>query len=259
MGRVHSWQSGQQKRRVLMAKELKILADNHTADKNLKTCWGFSCLIDEKILFDTGENSEVLKFNMNKLNVLPERITKIIISHDHFDHTGGLEAVLEGNSRVEVYLLSDFSNELKRKITSSGGQLIENDEFIEIDEGIYTTGNIEGKYAGNPISEQAIVIKEKEGLIVITGCSHPLIIDIVERVKKKFPKDSIFMALGGFHLLDKDTREVEFIAEKLKKLGVEKVGPTHCTGEEAILIFREKFGNNFVPIGVGATLKYNCN
>ena len=68
-----------------MDKELKILADNHTADKNLRICWGFSCLINGKILFDTGESNEVLTFNMHKLGVSPESITKIVISHDHFD------------------------------------------------------------------------------------------------------------------------------------------------------------------------------
>jgi 7,8-dihydropterin-6-yl-methyl-4-(beta-D-ribofuranosyl)aminobenzene 5'-phosphate synthase len=240
-----------------MYKEIKILADNHTADKNFRICWGFSCLVNDKILFDTGESNEVLEFNMNKSGVSPKKITKIVISHDHFDHTGGLEAALKENSKAEVYLLPDFSNKLKSKIAFLGGRVIENNEFIEVDEGIYTTGKIEGKYGGNPISEQAMVIKSKEGLIIITGCSHPLITDIVEKVKKAFPKDRILIALGGFHLLEKDTSEVELVAEKLKKLGVEKVGPTHCTGEEAIRIFRKKFGDNCVQIGVGTTLEYN--
>ncbi|MEO0292618.1 MAG: MBL fold metallo-hydrolase [candidate division WOR-3 bacterium] len=237
-----------------MIKELKILADNYTVDKNLRICWGFSCLINEGILFDTGESEEILEFNMKKLNVLPDRIKKIVISHNHFDHTGGIGAVLKLESNIDVYLLSDFSEELKKKITSLGGRIIENDEFIEIEEGIYTTGKIEGKYAENPISEEALVVETKEGLIVITGCSHPLITDIVEKVKKEFPKDRIFMVFGGFHLLDKDNREVEFIAEKLKALGVEKVGPTHCTGEEAIRVFREKFGEKFIRIGVGTII-----
>jgi len=240
-------------------KELKILVDNHTVDKNLRICWGFSCLINDKVLFDTGGSNEVLKFNMKKLNILPEKIAKIVISHDHFDHTGGLEAILKQNSNIEIYLLSDFSNELKQKVSSLGAKVVENNEFIEIDKEVYTTGKIEGKYAGDSISEQAMVIKGKEGLIIVTGCSHPLITDIIERVKKEFSEDRIFIVLGGFHLLEKDIREVELIAEKIKNLEVEKIGPTHCTGEEAIQVFREKFGNNFVQIGVGATLKCNRN
>lgn len=242
-----------------MDKELKILVDNYTVDKNLRICWGFSCLINDKMLFDTGGSNEVLRFNMKKLNILPEKIAKIVISHDHFDHTGGLEAILKQNSNIEIYLLSDFSNELKQKVSSLGAKVVENNEFIEIDKEVYTTGKIEGKYAGDSISEQAMVIKGKEGLIIVTGCSHPLITDIIERVKKEFSEDRIFIVLGGFHLLEKDIREVELIAEKIKNLEVEKIGPTHCTGEEAIQVFREKFGNNFVQIGVGATLKCNRN
>jgi len=238
-----------------MAKELKILADNHTVDENLRICWGFSCLINDNILFDTGESNKVLKFNMKKLNILPEKITKIVISHDHFDHIGGLEAVLKQNPHTEVYLLSDFSNELKERVSSLGAKVIENDKFVEISDGIYTTGKVEGEYAGEPISEQSIVIKGEKGLVIITGCSHPLVTDIIETVKKDFPKDKIFLVFGGFHLLEKSMREVEYIAEKVKGLGVKKVGPTHCTGEEAIQVFKEKFDEDFIRIGVGTKIK----
>ncbi|MDD5454142.1 MAG: MBL fold metallo-hydrolase [Candidatus Ratteibacteria bacterium] len=240
-----------------MAKELKIkiLADNHVADENLKICWGFSCLIADKVLFDTGEMNDVLAFNMDKMKIQADKIKKLVISHDHYDHIGGLEAVLERNPKIDVYLLSDFSKELKKRVSSLGAKIIENDEFIEISDGIYTTGKIEGEYAGEPISEQAIVVKAKKGLIVITGCSHPLVTDIVETVKRHFPKDKIYLVFGGFHLLEKSEREVEYIAENIKELGVKKVGPTHCTGEEAIEIFKEKFGSGFVNIGVGAIIK----
>ena len=63
------------------------------------------------------------------------------------------------------------------------------------------------------------------------------------------------MVLGGFHLMDKDRREVNLTVDKLKQMGVEKVGPAHCIGEEAIQLLREKYANNFVPLGVGATIK----
>jgi len=238
-----------------MAKELKILADNHITNEDLQICWGFSCLINDEVLFDTGESNEVLAFNMNKMGVQAGKIKKLVISHDHYDHTGGLEAVLKKNPNIEVYLLSDFSRELKEKVLSLNAEVIENDEFMEISDGIYTTGKIEGEYAGESILEQSIVIKAEKGLFIITGCSHPLVTDIVEIVKKKFPQDKIFMVLGGFHLLEKSIGEVESIVEKMGKLEVEKVGPTHCTGEEAIQVFKEQFGNDFVRVGVGAKIK----
>ena len=257
-----------------MVKKLKILADNHQIDESLKMCWGFSCLISpvrnnqdsvskdeisngvgETLLFDTGESKDVLDFNMQKMEVQAEKIKKLVISHDHFDHTGGLEAAVKKNSGMEVYLLSDFSDELKKRVSSLGAKVVENDEFMEIEEGIYTTGRIEGEYGGSYIPEQAMVIKSEKGLVIITGCSHPLVTDIIETVKKKFPEDKIYLVFGGFHLLDKDPREVELIAETMKNLGVEKVGATHCTGEEAIRIFREKYSDNFVSVGVGAVLE----
>ncbi|MCK4904707.1 MBL fold metallo-hydrolase, partial [bacterium] len=210
--------------------------------------------INDDILFDTGESNEVLDFNMKKMGVQADKIKKLVISHDHYDHIGGLESILKKNSNIEAYLLSDFGNELKEKVLSLGAKVIDNDKFIEISDGIYTTGRIEGEYAGEPISEQAIVTKTEKGLVVVTGCSHPLITDIVETVKKRFPKDKIFMVLGGFHLLEKDIREVEIIAQKMKDLEIEKVGPTHCTGEEAIQVFKENFGNDFVRVGVGAII-----
>ena len=256
-----------------MSIEFKILADNHTVDKSLKMCWGFSCLIspvrditsrryvgttsngvNENVLFDTGENGNTLIFNMDKMGVRPEKAKKLVISHDHYDHTGGLEALLKLNPDIDVYLLSVFSDELKKRVSSLEANVVENDKFMEISDGIYTTGKIEGEYAGGIIFEQAIVVKTEKGLVVITGCSHPLVTDIVERVKKEFPKNKIFLVFGGFHLLDKDRREVEYIAGKMKKLEVEKVGPTHCTGEEAIQIFQEKFGSDFVRIGVGTKI-----
>ncbi|MFO7889374.1 MAG: hypothetical protein R6V04_03445, partial [bacterium] len=87
------------------------------------------------------------------------------------------------------------------------------------------------------ISEQSLVVKSKKGLVVITGCSHPGITKIVEKVREIFTKQTIYLVFGGFHLMNRERREIKLIVEKLKDLGINYVGPTHCTGYEAQQIF----------------------
>jgi 7,8-dihydropterin-6-yl-methyl-4-(beta-D-ribofuranosyl)aminobenzene 5'-phosphate synthase len=86
---------------------------------------------------------------------------------------------------------------------------------------------------------------------VIVGCSHPGIVTMVERVKTIFPGVEISLVFGGFHLKDMDPQSVRMIVSSMKELGVEKVAPTHCTGEEAKAIFREGYGEKFVSIQAG--------
>lgn len=105
-------------------------------------------------------------------------------------------------------------------------------------ENIYVTGEIGGRYKGFYIPEQALVVKVNSGLTVITGCFHPRILRIIEKVKQEFPKEKIKFTFGGFHLMDKNKREIKLIAEKLIDMGVVKIGPTHCTGYEAQMIFK---------------------
>jgi 7,8-dihydropterin-6-yl-methyl-4-(beta-D-ribofuranosyl)aminobenzene 5'-phosphate synthase len=91
-------------------------------------------------------------------------------------------------------------------------------------------------------------------LIVITGCAHPGIVEIVKNAKKIHNKN-IYMVFGGFHLPQKSESEVKRIIEEFRELGVLKVGPTHCTGDKAIQLFKDSFGENYIKLGVGKVIE----
>jgi len=235
--------------------QIKILFDKDALDKKIRVGWGVSFLIDDKILFDTGEKGEWLLENMCSLGIDINRIEVVVISHDHWDHWGGLWDLLIQRAGLKVYACSGFGKGFKEKVEKSKGELIEAERFKEIAPSIYTTGEIPGAYHGKYIAEQAMVLKTNNGLTVITGCAHPGILKILEKVKAKFSDKSIYFVLGGFHLMEQDRRAIEIIAENFKKMGIKKVGPTHCSGDEAREIFKKIYQDSFVDIKTGQTLE----
>jgi len=91
-------------------------------------------------------------------------------------------------------------------------------------------------------------------LVVITGCSHPGIIEILKHFKSKLNKE-IYMVFGGFHLMQKNKNEMNSIIHEMKALGVKKCGATHCTGKKQIEMFKNVFGDDYVQMGVGSIIK----
>ena len=233
---------------------VEILFDKDTKDKELRTGWGVSFLVDGKILFDTGENGLWLLENMKNLNVDVRRIEAVVISHDHWDHTGGLWELLKKEEGLTVYACPDFSQEFKEKVKKLKGKLKEKETVAEITKDIFITGEIPGEYNGEYMPEQALVVKTEKGLTVITGCSHPGIVQILERVKEVFPKERLYFVFGGFHLKDSGRKEINSIAGRFKEMNVEKAGPTHCSGKEAEEIFKEEYRDNFIQIKTGQIL-----
>jgi 7,8-dihydropterin-6-yl-methyl-4-(beta-D-ribofuranosyl)aminobenzene 5'-phosphate synthase len=231
--------------------EVITVFNNETVDKKLCKGWGLSFLIGQKILFDTGENGLWLLENMKNLNIDAGWIEAVVISHDHWDHTGGLWEVLNNRKGLKVYACPNFRSEFKNNVKRLKGELVESDSLKKIAENIYTTGEIAGEYKGNYMPEQALVVRTDRGLSVITGCSHPGIVKTVKKVKKDFDYEKIYLVFGGFHLIDKYEPEIESIAEDLREMGVGKVGPAHCSGYEAKLIFKEIYGDSFVDIKAG--------
>jgi len=231
--------------------EIKILYDNKTARSNILAGWGFSCLVDNSILFDTGEDKEGLLHNMKAMGASVSRLENIVISHDHWDHTGGLEEILRKREGIKVYGCPGFSRGFKKKIKDLNGRLSELREFAEIKKDIFATGAIQGTYKEQNIEEQALVVKTQKGITIVTGCAHPGIVKITEKVKKWFSDEKIYCVLGGFHLENKRKEEIIDVIEKLTILGVNKIGPAHCTGEEATDIFKKSFGKEFITITAG--------
>ncbi|MCM8762646.1 MAG: MBL fold metallo-hydrolase [Candidatus Omnitrophica bacterium] len=236
--------------------DIKILFDKKAESKNLHIGWGLSILVDNKVLFDTGENGKYLLKNMKLIGINPDDIEGIVISHNHWDHTGGLEALLKAKrNQTPVYMCPGFSPELKELFISCGGNPVEVKKWQKIEKNIYITGEIKGIYKGTPMPEQSLIFKTDNGISVITGCAHPGILEILYSVKENFKVDKIYFVMGGFHLLEEDTRTIDFIVKEFKIMGIEKVAPTHCSGEKAESVFVKEYGKNFIELKVGKTIR----
>jgi len=228
---------------------LTVLYDNIPFDKNLQTHWGFSCLVEKgstRVLFDTGAQPETLLSNLKALKVDIARLDAIVLSHIHADHTEGFTGLAtEVVTDPPVYVPASFPPEFKQKIR----EIDVADPMVLPDRDFRTTGELPGQ----PVNEQALIVTTGRGLVVITGCAHPGIVDIIRRVRE-ISGERIHLVIGGFHLLQTPAAEVEKIARELRNLGVQRVAPSHCTGEAAIEIFRKEFGADFETSGVGRIL-----
>jgi len=125
---------------------------------------------------------------------------------------------------------------------------------ILIKEDIYSTGQLCSETEGRLIYEQSLTVKTAKGLVIITGSAHPGIISIVDNIRKKF-NENIYFVIGGLHLKDKPITQTEEVIPRLKSSGIEKVAPLHCTGEIAQRLFKEAYGDNYLSLKMGETLK----
>lgn len=228
---------------------ITIIYDNNSFLKGLQTEWGFACLVEigsTKLLFDTGDNGNILLNNMSKLNIKPEDIDLVFLSHFHHDHTGGLSDFLDKNSNVTVYYPQSFPEQLIELIKKSGAGLIPVSSFQEIQENIFSLGEINGA-----IPEQSLAVHTNKGIVVITGCAHPGIVKILERAKSFFPNEQIYLVLGGFHLHNQNEKEVNKKANEILNMEIISVGPCHCSGDLARNKFKEIYKENCTEIGVG--------
>jgi len=228
---------------------ITVVYDNNQMLEGLQTDWGFACLVEfekTKLLFDTGDDGSILLNNMSKLDIHPEDIDLVFLSHFHHDHTGGLNDFLQKNSDVTIYYPQSFPPQLVESMKQSGAKLVPISSFQRLQENIFSLGE-----SGGSIPEQSMAIRTSKGIVVITGCAHPGIIKILEVAKSSFPEETIYLAMGGFHLLHQTENELKSTVNQILKMETLNVGPSHCSGDAARKMFREIYKDGYIEIGVG--------
>ena len=213
---------------------LIIVYDNkvHKRGIGLKSDWGFSCVLETDkgaVLFDTGARGDILLNNMERLDINPRTISKIVISHEHWDHSGGLNALAPLTGDIELYRLA-------KKSPSENMHLISAEKPQKITEKVYTAGRLEGS-----VDEQSLVLKDKNGWCVLVGCSHPGVEKILDAAKLY---GDVLGLVGGFHGFDNFSilEELDFIC------------PCHCTQYKQEL--KNLYPTKYSEGGVGKIIEF---
>jgi 7,8-dihydropterin-6-yl-methyl-4-(beta-D-ribofuranosyl)aminobenzene 5'-phosphate synthase len=232
---------------------ITILFDNYSHDERLISEWGFAALVeadDHVLLFDTGGGAGLVS-NMHRMGIEPASIETVVLSHQHMDHIGGLLPLLAEGIHPTVYLLTSFPADFKAQVARLT-DVVRVTTSLEILPGIYTTGPVSGG-----VREQALAIRMQAGSVIITGCAHPGISRMVARGRSVLQPGNqadyapVALVVGGFHLGGASASDVEQVIADLQAMNVQRVVPTHCTGDAAIAQFADAFGDGYISGGVG--------
>lgn len=209
---------------------LTIVYDNESALESLEADWGFACVITgthiPTILFDTGANGTILLSNMRQLGIDPQSIDAVFLSHHHLDHTGGLSHFLNANREVDVYVPVSLRG------IRGVRKLIRVRDAQPLTDHLYSTGELGG-------IEHALVIEITSGVLVVTGCSHPPMEDILGAAGQF---GEVYGIIGGFH----GFREFDLFRD------LQLICPAHCTRYTSEI--RKRYPGTSIPAGAGQVI-----
>jgi 7,8-dihydropterin-6-yl-methyl-4-(beta-D-ribofuranosyl)aminobenzene 5'-phosphate synthase len=269
---------------------ITILYDAFGTDPAMTKDWGFSALVEvggKRILFDTGDNAEILAANVKAKGVDLARLDFVVLSHRHSDHMAGLSYVLSINPTVKIYapkegfgiygssLPSSFyrkDESLPPEMRYYGGkppeimkfgaawanarfELI--DQTAEIAPGITLIALISDAPGTRELKELSLAVNTPDGVVLVVGCSHPGIERIVEAAAAINPK--IHLIAGGFHLVAAQDEAIAKVVTALKdRFKVETIAPGHCTGEPTFAALKQAFGDKYLYAGLGTSIPFGA-
>ena len=240
--------------RIRSVKELKLIVviDNYP-DSELKTTWGLSILVKtpkNTILFDTGPDPDILRENLKKLGVDPGEIDFVVVSHEHGDHVIGLSYLAKVRPGLRVYVPKGTAE----RIGIHGLDIREIDKTTEVAEGVAVIGWLYG-----PPAEEALAINVKgKGLVILVGCSHPGVVNIVAKAKTELGIKP-YLVLGGFHMMGASEYTCKETIKRLIELGVKKIAPIHCSGDKIRSILEKEFPQNWLKCHVGSVIEVSAS
>jgi len=207
------------------------------------------------VLFDTGGKDSPLLPHFVELGLDHSIIEAVVISHSDPEHTSGLPDVLRATAlKPVVYVPAAAGEAISQR--NPGATVVAVAKPTRVIPDAWLVGPIQVDIDGESVDEQALVLDRPDGLVVIVGCSHPGIADVVQQVKEVFGPRKIKLVAGGFHLRATSKTEIKEISLRLLQMGVKNLALSHCTGESALKIFRQEWGDRVVSFDLGDTIDF---